>query len=62
MEEIQEERVDYFFKYFKEPGSANMIGLQNLIEYIEENKIPYAVASSSHPQAIKSSCRMLVLC
>ena len=30
-----------------------MVGLQNLIEYIEENKIPYAVASSSHPQAIK---------
>ena len=53
MEEIQEERVDYFFTYFKEPGSANMVGLQNLIEYIEENKIPYAVASSSHPQAIK---------
>ena len=43
----------YFFTYFKEPGSANMVGLQNLIEYIEENKIPYAVASSSHPQAIK---------
>ena len=39
--------------YFQEPGSANMVGLQNLIEYIEENKIPYAVASSSHPQAIK---------
>ena len=53
MEEIQDERVDYFFKYFKEPGSANMVGLQNLIAYIEENKIPYAVASSSHPQAIK---------
>lgn len=29
MEEIQEERVDYFFTYFKEPGSANMVGLQN---------------------------------
>lgn len=53
MEEIQEERVEYFFQYFKEPGSANMEGLQNLIEYIELNKIPYAVASSSHPQAIK---------
>ena len=53
MEEIQEERADYFFTYFKEPGSANMVGLQNLIEYIEENKIPYAVASSSHPQDIK---------
>ena len=53
MEKIQEERADYFFTYFKEPGSANMVGLQNLIEYIEENKIPYAVASSSHPQDIK---------
>lgn len=53
MEEIQNERVDYFFKYFKEPGSANKPGLQNLITYLEENKIPYAVASSSHPQAIK---------
>lgn len=53
MEEIQEERVDYFFKYFKEPGSANMPGLEALITYIEANKIPYAVASSSHPAAIK---------
>ena len=53
MEEIQDERVDYFFKYFKEPGSANKPGLQNLITYLEENNIPYAVASSSHPQAIK---------
>lgn len=53
MEEIQEERVDYFFQYFKEPGSANKKGLKELIEYLDQNKIPYAVASSSHPQAIK---------
>ena len=53
MEEIQEERVDYFFQYFKESGSANKKGLKELIEYLDQNKIPYAVASSSHPQAIK---------
>lgn len=44
---LQQERVDYFFKYFKEPGSANKPGLKELMEYLDEKEIPYVIASSS---------------
>lgn len=71
MDEFQEKRMDYFFEYFKEPGSANKKGLKELVQYLDSIHMPYAIASSSqtkdiirmvnhagfdiHPQAIISS-------
>ena len=49
----QKHRVEYFFDFFKEPGSANMPGLQELIEYLDQKKIPYGIASSSYPEDIR---------
>lgn len=40
-------RVKYFFEMFPAPGSADEPGLCELTEYLEEQNIPYAVASSS---------------
>lgn len=53
MEEIQKDRLNYFFKYFKEPGSANKKGLKELVTFLKEKHIPFAVASSSAPDAIE---------
>lgn len=47
METCIANRADYFFTYFKEPGSANMLGLKEIIEYVEQENIPYGIASSS---------------
>ena len=44
---------DSIFDFFKEPGSANMPGLQELIEYLDQKKIPYGIASSSYPEDIR---------
>ena len=52
MEEIQKDRLNYFLEYFKEPGSANKKGLKELVTYLHENKIPFAIASSSAKDAI----------
>ncbi len=49
----QKHRMEYFFSMFKEPGSANMPGLQELIAYLDQQKIPYAIASSSAPEDIR---------
>lgn len=49
----QKHRVEYFFDMFKEPGSANMPGLQELITYLDTKQIPYAIASSSAPEDIR---------
>lgn len=43
----QKTRVDFFFEFFKNPGDANMPGLYELVQYLEDKKIPYAIASSS---------------
>lgn len=53
MSYCQRHRMEYFFKRFKEPGSANMPGLQELIEYLDEKEIPYGIASSSTPEDIR---------
>lgn len=48
----QKTRVDFFFDFFKNPGDANMPGLQELIEYLEKKNIDYAIASSSAKEDI----------
>lgn len=48
----QKTRVDFFFDFFKNPGDANMPGLQDLIEYLEKKNIDYAIASSSAKEDI----------
>lgn len=53
MSYCQKHRMEYFFDFFKEPGSANMPGLQELISYLDEKKIPYGIASSSSPEDIR---------
>ncbi len=40
-------RLKYFFEMFPAPGSADKPGLGELTAWLEEAKIPYAVASSS---------------
>lgn len=52
MSGLQRDRADFFLRYFKEPGSANKPGLQELMTYLEKKKIPYAIASSSARQDI----------
>lgn len=49
----QKHRMDYFFKMFPEAGSANMPGLQELIAYLDQQDIPYAIASSSASEDIR---------
>lgn len=53
MEIVKEERVDYFFEAFPEPGSANKKGLKKLIQYLENEQIPYAIASSSSKEDVQ---------
>lgn len=48
----QKTRVDFFFKFFKNPGDANMPGLYELIQYLEKKPIDYAIASSSAKEDI----------
>lgn len=54
MQQLQNERIEVFHSFFKEPGSANKKGLKELITYMEGHHIPYAIASSSSPEAIQS--------
>lgn len=53
MEECQKERIDYFFHFFPEPGSANKKGLKELIAYLDKESTPYAIASSSRREDIE---------
>ncbi len=53
MKQLQNERVDYFFRYFPEKGSGDKPGLSQLIAYLKEKNIPYAIASSSATEHIK---------
>lgn len=46
-EEYTPNRLKYFYEMFPAPGSADEPGLCELTEYLEEQNIPYAVASSS---------------
>lgn len=52
MEDCQQNRVDYFFDYFKKAGDANMPGLENLVHYLEDIHMPFAIASSSYIEDI----------
>lgn len=56
MDDFQKNRLDYFFTYFKEPGSANKKGLKELVQYLESISMPYAVASSSKTTDIIRMC------
>ena len=53
MKEFQERRLEIFFEMYPEPGSGNMEGLEELIAYLNEAGIVYAIASSSHPKDIR---------
>lgn len=53
MEECQEERIDYFFRFFPQPGMANKKGLKELVAYLDKESIPYAIASSSYKEDIE---------
>lgn len=52
MNEVQERRKAFFFKYFKTPGSANKKGLKELYDYTKEHGYKIAVASSSQREDI----------
>lgn len=52
MKLVKKVRIDYFFETFPVPGSANKKGLQELIQYLDQKKIPYAIASSSAKEDI----------
>ena len=43
----QARRMEHFYHYFPKPGSANKNGLKELVRWLNENRIPYAIASSS---------------
>lgn len=53
MELYQQERLDFFFRMNPTPGSGNMKGLEELVVYLNEEEIPYAIASSSAPEDIR---------
>ncbi len=53
VQDYQSNRMEYTRQYFKESGSANKKGLQDLVEYLEEKQIPFAVASSSKKEHIQ---------
>lgn len=53
----QNHRMEYFFDYFKTPGSANKEGLRELVEYLDEKEIPYGIASSSRVEDIQRMVR-----
>lgn len=53
MKDFQARRLEIFFEMYPEPGSGNMEGLEELIAYLNEAGIVYAIASSSHPKDIK---------
>ncbi|MEY8543795.1 HAD family hydrolase [Dubosiella newyorkensis] len=54
MEECQQERMDYFFRFFPVPGSANKQGLKELVQYLKNKNIPFAIASSSYREHIET--------
>ncbi len=56
MRRCQEERADYFFRFFPTPGSANKKGLRRLMGYLDQKQIPYAIASSSFRHHIERFC------
>lgn len=53
METFQKERLDIFLEMYPEPGSLDMLGLRELVAYLNEKKIPYAIASSSKKEDIE---------
>ena len=53
MDDYQSHRMEYTWMYFKKPGDANKKGLKELVEYLNEKKIPFAVASSSKKEHIQ---------
>ncbi len=53
MEDYQQNRLEYFFELNPNPGDGNMKGLDELIHYLNEKEIPYAIASSSHTKDIQ---------
>lgn len=53
MKSFQKNRLDVFFKQFPEPGSGNKKGLKELVQYLEQKDIPYAIASSSYVSDIQ---------
>ncbi len=53
MEKFQRVRLDVFLDMFPEKGALDMEGLRELIDYLNEEKIPYAIASSSKVEDIQ---------
>ena len=53
MDDYQSHRMEYTWMHFKKPGDANKKGLKELVEYLNEKKIPFAVASSSKKEHIQ---------
>lgn len=52
VQDYQSNRMEYTRQYFKKPGAANKKGLQELVVYLNEHQIPFAVASSSKREHI----------
>ena len=53
MEQYHQERLDAFFEINPASGSGNKKGLENLIAYLNQENIPYAIASSSTKEDIE---------
>lgn len=53
MEKFQKERLNIFLDMFPEKGSLDMEGLRELVDYLNEEEIPYAIASSSMVEDIQ---------
>lgn len=53
MAQFQKERLDLFLAMYPEKGALDMPGLRELMDYLNQVKMPYAIASSSMVEDIK---------
>lgn len=54
--DYQGKRMEHFYSFFPEKGQADKKGLKEIVDWLNENDIPYAIASSSARQNIVEMC------